>query len=332
MSRVAVIGAGISGIACAQELINAGHEVVVFDRGIRLGGRLAAQTLRTADEFNGRIVDVGASYPTARDPEFIKVMNSWIERGLAREWTDTFHVGIPTGLGAAKQGPMRYCAPKGLRSLVEDLADQLPAESVTFNNPHDVESVLRTDNGAAVDGATFDAVVLAMPDPQAKRLLDPSFKESHIALRGIAWEAVLSFVGLYDKRTWPDIDGVFVNESTAITWIADDGKRRGDNAPVLVAHSNGLLAQNHLENPETARPAIESALKGVLGIKAVPRFAQIKRWTYARPLAARPESFHFDGVVGLCGDAWHGGPRIETAWLSGRALGNAMGKALRSGQ
>ena len=41
-----MIGGGISGIACATALADAGLSVDVLDRGHRLGGRLATQTLR----------------------------------------------------------------------------------------------------------------------------------------------------------------------------------------------------------------------------------------------------------------------------------------------
>lgn len=335
MSRIAVIGAGISGIACATELANAGHKVVVLDRGVRLGGRMATQSLRLEGKWQGHLIDVGASYPTTSNSDFSKLMKSWAKKGLAHEWTDTFHVANGTSLGAAKTGPMRWAAQAGLRALVEDLADQLPSELVELSHPVDIESVAPTDKGVAIDGNNFDAVALAMPDPQAKRLLDAAFKSSHNALRGVAWEAVLVLAAAYEKRSWKDIDGVFVNDSAELTFIADDGRRRGDNAPVLVAHSTGMLAQSHLENSDAAGPAMLKAMHAVMGVKAEPAWTTVKRWTYARPLAVRSEAFHFDPAtgVGLCGDAWGGGeagPRIENAWLSGRALGAHMAQAVAS--
>src|SRR5919202_1202682 len=84
-------------------------------------------------------------------------------RGLAREWTDTFAVLHPDGTPAGTaRGPVRWAAPGGLRSLVEDLAAGLDVTS-----EREVEQV---DAGAAwraVDGEPAAAVVLAMPQPQA---------------------------------------------------------------------------------------------------------------------------------------------------------------------
>jgi len=38
--RVAVIGSGPSGLACADQLNKAGHQVTVYDRNDRMGGLL----------------------------------------------------------------------------------------------------------------------------------------------------------------------------------------------------------------------------------------------------------------------------------------------------
>jgi renalase len=333
MARIAVIGAGISGVACAKELASAGHRVNLLDRGLRIGGRMAMTTLRAPVEPTGHIVDIGAAYATASDPDFQALMNSWIERGLAREWTDAFHVSTPAGIGEIKTGPMRYATTGGLRSLVEDLADSLP-DNVRLSHPTDVAHITKSDSGIVVDENAFDAAVLAMPDQQARRLLDPAFAATITALRGIAWESVLSTTLVYSKRTWAEFDGLFVNESPDLTWIADDGRRRGDDAPVLVAHSTGELARQHLETPERALPRMRGAVEEILGVSAEPVWSQIKRWTHARPLVAREAPFHLDPgtKIGVCGDAWHGspsgGPRIEAAWLSGRALGRALAELL----
>lgn len=315
---VAVVGAGIAGCACAAVLIGAGVDVTVLDRGRAAGGRMSSRTL------HGRPVDLGASYLTARDPRFQAVLDAWVDRGVARPWTDRFPVLSPAGLGAPKPGPMRYGAPAGLRSLVEDLAGPLQVRQqaqVTAVGPGPV---------VHVDGEPprpYDAVVLAMPDPQALAVLDIGHTEARAAVAAREWLPVLALAAGFDARGW-DLDGAFVHDDPVLEWVADDGTRRGDGAPVLVAHSTSAFAAAHLQDPAAAETAMVAALTGLLALPA-PTWAQVQRWTYAKPAGPRDEPFHLGPEVGLCGDGW-GASKVEAAWLSGTALGEALSARLQN--
>ena len=312
---VAVVGAGIAGAACARALRTAGVDVEVLDRGRAAGGRLASRTLA------GRRVDLGASYCTATDARFVAVVDDWLRRGVARPWTDTFHVAGPDGLREPKTGPLRYGAPGGLRSLGEDLLTGTPVRLGT--------TVTTVGPGPTVDGRAHAAVVVAMPDPQAARLLDPSLAEETAAVADRAWEPVLALAAGWDERAWdPDFDGCFVDGSDVLGWVADDGRRRGDGAPVLVAHSTSPFAARHLDDPDAAAGPMTQAVRAVLCVDAAPAWTSVQRWSFARPAAPREAPFHLGPArVGLCGDGW-GSPKVETAYLSGRLLGEQLAREL----
>lgn len=308
MDPVVVVGAGISGVAAARALTDAGLDVVVLDRGRRVGGRMASR--RT----DGRMVDTGASYFTVSDDRFRGVVERWREGHLAREWTDTFSVSDDGDL-SPKSGPVRWAAPGGLRSLVEDLASGLDVRETT------VEHVT---TGPSVDGLAAAAVVLAMPDPQAARLLDPAYAAVRAALTD-PFEPVLALTATWPERTWPDVDGAFVSDDPVISWVADDGRRRGDGAPVLVTHSTPDFAAEHLAAPQEAAGPMSAALRDALGIATEPTSTHVHRWTFGKPSGKREEPFFLDdALVGVCGDAWSDKPRVESAYLSGRALGEAL--------
>lgn len=55
--RILVIGAGISGLAAARELVAQGHEVIVFEGRDRIGGRLWTST-----KWRELPLDLGASW------------------------------------------------------------------------------------------------------------------------------------------------------------------------------------------------------------------------------------------------------------------------------
>ena len=290
-----MVGAGIAGLSCARALTDGGARVRVVERGRVVGGRLASK------RYDGRYADIGAAYVVGDDPDFTAQLAAWEARGLARRWTDTLRV-YPGG--DAKTGPMRWAAPGGLRSLATDLADGL-----------DVRLATTLD---AVPGDA-DAVVLAMPGPQALRLDPPPGIAA--AARAQTWRPVIAAVLTYPSREWGDLRGAFVNDHPTLATVCDDGDRRGDGAPVLVAHSTAELAARHLANPEAAGPVLAEAAGQVLGLTAKPA-VHVHRWTYAQPEAGET-AYAVDGRVWLCGDAF-GRPRVETAWLSGRAVARAL--------
>ncbi|MET8309971.1 FAD-dependent oxidoreductase [Micromonospora sp. NPDC005173] len=309
-SGVVVVGAGIAGVACAVELAAAGVPVQVRERGHVCGGRMASK------RFEGRPADIGAAYFTADDPGFAAVVERWRATGLVREWTDTFQAYDRDGRHDVP-GPMRFAAPRGLRSLVEHLAGAVP---VTVDR-----LVLTVEPGPVVDGHPCAAVALAMPGPQAALLLDPDLADATRAVQAQRWSPSLAAVLRFPSRRWPDFRGAFVNDHPVLKLVCDDGDRRGDGGPVLVAHTVPEFAAGHLAQPTGAGPAIEQAVRDLLGLPEAAADVLVHRWTYAQPTAGADGNTHHldaDGI-GLAGDAF-GKPRVQSAWRSGRDLGRAL--------
>ena len=307
---VVVVGAGIAGVSCARVLAAAGVAVELRERAFVPGGRMASRTLR------GRRVDLGASYLTCRTQEFGEVVADWTDRGLARPWADRFAVRYSHGWGWSSIGPVRYGSAGGLRSLVEDLAAGLTVRTST--------EVSDIGPGPTVDGDPAAAVVLAMPDPQASDLLAEELVDEVAAVADRDFRPALALAAGWPERVWRDVNGVFVRDDPVITRVADDGRRRGDGAPVLVAHTLAEFAEPYLDAPQEATEAVLDGMLRVMEIEQRPEWVHLHRWSLATPADARDEPFHLgDARVGLCGDSW-GPPRVETAWLSGRALGLAL--------
>ena len=329
MTTALVVGAGISGLACAASLHAAGIDVAVAERGRAVGGRMASRRLRdTGSACDGRTVDIGASYFTASTPMYQDVVQDWIDRDLARAWTDTFHVADSDGVLGVRTGPMRYAANAGLRSLLHDLASRLPQVSVQC----EVSSVRSDPGGLVVDERVVDAVALCMPNAQAHRIIDASVMTAEVesALTAVTYEPVIAVTLVFAQQCWNDFDGMFINDDPVLTWVANDGSRRGDGAPVLVAHVNPVLAAHHLHDAPSVVPLVIATVSRIMSLGQLPVWTDAQRWTYAKPLAAHREAFHLqaDSMLGLAGDAWADGPRVETAWLSGHLLGEQMAHLL----
>ncbi|MGQ7295681.1 NAD(P)/FAD-dependent oxidoreductase [Quadrisphaera sp. KR29] len=335
--RATVVGAGISGVACAQALAAAGVAVRVLDRGRRTGGRLGTRRVELADG-SLHVVDTGAAYFTVSDEDFAALVSAWSTEGLARPWTDTLSLLGPDGPRGSTTGPQRWSAPGSLRGLVEHLARGLEVTS-----QHAVRSVGVVDGLPSVDGEGVDAVVLAMPDPQAGRLLDVAASPGLASARRVLsrpWNAVTTVYASWDEAWWPSLDAGFVADDDLVSLLADDGSRRGDGAPVLVAHSTPEAARGALGDPDSLVAPVLARLPHLLGADPAavpaPRTAAAHRWSFASPEQAHDQPHLLTavagGLLGVCGDGWaatpSGKPRVEQAWRSGRDLGRELAERL----
>ena len=171
--HIAVVGAGIAGIACARTLMQAGHQVTVFEKSRGAGGRMA--TRRT--EFGS--FDHGTQYFTVRDPRFVKVLES--VQGLVRPWSANT-VRILDGAGrvvAASLPPKEshWVASPGMNALVRhwaqpiQAAEQLLLETqvvrIERDKLHPERWQLQTEGPESSHHvySGFDQVVLAVPSP-----------------------------------------------------------------------------------------------------------------------------------------------------------------------
>lgn len=301
-----VVGAGITGISCARVLQQHGIAFRVVNKGRKIGGRVASRMVRdSGTPFDGRVFDTGASYFTVSDPTFRAEVDEMRKRGIVSEWTDSFHFADSSGILGVKVGPMRYRAPAGIRSVVEHLAAGI---EVTEG---EIESLEGID----------ERIALCMPIPQAQRIYPDAS-----SINPCTWEPVISVSMLFDQQYWHDFDGIFINNDFELTWIANDGSRRGDGAPALVAHVQPVLSSRHLADPQSIIPFAVSAVQRILGFSEFPTWTAAHRWTYAKPVEGTTTSeplFHF-GEVSLAGDSFSDRPRVEAGWISGAALGNAL--------
>lgn len=308
--RVAIVGAGMAGLACAETLIVGGAKVTLFDKGRGPGGRMSSRSLDT--ESGEAVFDHGAQYLTARDPDFAAVVEAWRARGLVAPWPaagpDAF-VGTP-----AMNAPLKVMA----ASL--DVRWNVRVESLTRT----ADGWRCLGEGIAVD-PLFSAVVVAIPAEQAGALLAPfdaGMAEAAAAARAApCWTVMAAFAAPLA------IEADTLKETGPIGWAARNSAKPGRMGPeswVIQAGPDWSIA--HLEDDaEQVTADLLAALTQAAGC-ALPRVlaATAHRWRFARYGEGRGAPiWRGDIGLGLCGD-WLLGPRVEYAWVSGHRLARTM--------
>lgn len=357
LRRVAVVGAGMAGLACAAALHAAGLNVTVFDKGRRAGGRMATRRVDgMALGVHGISFDHGASNANAHDPEFAAVLAKMEASGDAAPWPSAgpgCWSGIPgmsalgrhmERLGVGRVHNLRQATfltrlSSGWMVRHRDADPSRPHHTVAARSGNYVEAIQRSyreadtaaprpiliaDEGGDVAGP-FDAVLLALPAPQAAALLHavPHRFAAEADRAGMSprWTLMLAFAAASDG---PDL----LLPGGALSFIKRDSSQPGRAAvpECWVAHAGPDWSRVHLEDDAAAvQAALVQEFAAATGISQAPLYAAVHRWRYAlteSPLGVLA-LWDPDAGLGVCGD-WCLGARVEDAFTSGRALAGML--------
>ncbi len=321
---IAVVGAGLAGLSCAQALLQAGHTVHVFDKSRGPSGRMST---RRAEDNNGPWqCDHGAQYFTARDSQFRAEVARWQQAGVAALWNArlaSFDGNAWTTPATPLErfvGTPRMTLPAAW--LVQHLGAPALAQWQTT-----VQRLDHTEGGWAITSAEhglhsprYSAVLLAVPAPQAVPLLAPvapagAALAASARMRG-SWAVMLRYASPV-ALPW---EGAFINTGP-LRWVARDSSKPGRTGQeTWLLHASAEWSEAHIEDSAEAVTAALLAAFAALG-GPTPLAATAHRWRYADTEPALTQGSWWDPKMrlGLCGDWLHGG-KVEGAWLSGRAL------------
>lgn len=313
---IAVVGAGLAGIACARRLSEAGLQVRVFESQRAPGGRLATR------QFSVASFDHGAQYLTATDAKFRALLESAQAAGAATVWRPDWPGG--------ERGRELWVGQPGMNSLPRFLAQDLDVEygARILRLEHDRGGwALMDDRGFA--HTDFSAVVLAIPAPAAAALaVTCTTLASRVKMIPMApcWATLVAFESPLDGV--PDAG---FPEDPQLGWFARNGSKPGREAPdSWVLHATADWSRVAFDQPvQNVQRALLDRFSERIG-RALPRarLSDAHRWRHARVEIPLEEPFllDLDTAIGFCGD-WCLGARAESAWLSGHALGAALSEA-----
>ena len=311
--RIAVIGAGIAGLATARALTDCGHAVVVFEKGNGPGGRVATRQVRHLEMPRGLAgatlaFDHGAQYFTVRDPRFAAVVLAWERERVVAKWTGRIVSFDGEGWEDVEEGTDRWVGTPGMSAIAEAMARDL---NITYGQR--VESL-----DPILD--TLDRVIVAIPSAQAAPLV-ASVPALAGRVRAVAMQPCWAVMAAFEERVAARFDAAFVNGS-ALGWIARNTSKpkRDWKVDAWVLHATNAWTQAHLDDdPEHVGSFLMEAFEDLVRA-GLPRafYAIVHRWRHANPDPPLAVGAIHDAEsrITLCGD-WCAGARIEDAFLSG---------------
>ncbi|MEM9425697.1 MAG: FAD-dependent oxidoreductase [Pseudomonadota bacterium] len=304
--RVAIIGAGMAGLACARGLADHGVTPVLFDKGRGLGGRLSTR------RAEGVQFDHGAQYLTAETDGFQAMLDEAEGAGAVARW--------PSGDGSG------YVGVPGMTGLAKHLA-----KGLNVRQSIRVTGVSQSDAGwqvAWAGGAEgFDRVVLTVPAPQAMELLagQNMFVD---AIKAVRMDPCLALMFALPEGVTVDFD-TMQDPKGPISWIArDSSKPRRPDATCLVAHASADFSRKHLERHMVEVADLMLPLVARMLCRELPPnlpYLAAHRWRYALVAVPVGQPFLANETATLyAGGDWCLGARAEDAWTSGSAIADCL--------
>ena len=316
-ARVVVVGAGLSGLSAARRLGDRGIPVLVLERSLGPGGRLATRRIGPAT------LDHGAQFFTVRTDEFGAKVGDWLGRGIAREWNRGF---------GTSDGHPRYVASAGMNTLAKDLADGTDiifgalAFRVTLDttDPHPIGVV--TDDGVL---RRADAAIITCPLPQAYSLVLTAGVDVTDGPFHAEYDRTLALLARTDRPVDLGAAGGLQQADDVFSFIGDNAHKGVSAVPALTFHARPDWSEAHwdLDRATTHEALLEATRSWLAGASVLE--SQVKRWRFATPQRVWPERCWSaaDGRLVVAGDAF-AGPRIEAAYLSGLAAADAVTAAI----
>lgn len=314
--KVAVVGAGISGLACARLLAQAGIRVTVFEKAKRVGGRAATR------QIGSYIFDSGATSITPRgrtlEPVMMEQLSTEglirIERPIYTAVYGRIEPGDPM-----KNRIARYVYDKGINVLAQRLAEGLDVRLATpidkIEQPH--------DGGVALGGEVYDRAVLAVPMPTAQKLLQMA-RDPRLVTASVYRPCISVMLGFAVPFESPYHAILEPEQTHPLTWLSIETMKSPGRAPeghtAMVAQMGPAYSRrNEKTEDERLIRDVLIDIRRLLGPKfETPDVSAVKRWRFSQP----ESTIAFSALnppgrpIIVAGDGTTGG-RIELAYEAG---------------
>ena len=314
---VAIIGAGVAGIFCANLLKNSGFDPIIIEKSKSLGGRLATRKTDCGASF-----DHGVQFFTARSKNFKLQLENSLSAGSIGSWS-------PKLLDdETKEKRTRFVGVSPMNEFVRPLCN-----NIQINFSEEVRSVVRVENEwnirtvSDTNGTLYQNVICTVPGPQVSSFL---FSEEKL-VREISdveiapcWTLLLAF----DSPLKLNFDA-WNSDIENIVWIARNSSKpkRDETKECWVVHASPKWSKSFLEiKNDQATQLLLGELRSIFGSSfSNASYKASHRWRYARTIRPLMKTYLCSADKSLfIGGDWCLGARVENAYESGFAIAQAF--------
>jgi hypothetical protein len=315
--RVAVIGAGISGLSCARELLVRGYEPVVFEASGRLGGRCSSLSTRIGWFDDGAQVISGptrlAAYAAQR-PGMLAALHPWTQTVGP---SDTEHLAKASGAEegeALEDTLLELMGTVGVPSMAALAGEIAQPLDVRLNTP--IAQVMRRGENWVLrhEGTDIDedflALVLAIPAPIALPLAAESRRLS-AALGAVRyhnrWVLLLGSARAVGLPSHQAFQGGPIERIAAMH--SKPGRPSALPQRWFVEANERWSHEHRFDDPETVAELLHDNFQACARRAVTPSFLLAHQWhhAYAELPAAPAEQtkcwWDDELQMGVCGDS-----------------------------
>lgn len=301
--RIAIVGAGVAGLAAAWRLRDAPVQVEVFEKSRGVSGRAASRSR------HGARFDFGANYFKLESPGQERLVlgelpQDDLVRIAAEVWTFDARGKIEPG-DPVQNREARWTYGGGISTLGKLLAAAAQCAvhrqcRITGLQRQGGRWALTSEPAGETRGKLFDAVLLTVPGPQAMTLLagsalgEASADDFVRALAQARYHGQLCFaLGFREPVQRPQNCFALINRDRAhdIAWLSfenDKPRRELGGHTVMMVQMSPDWSARHLEQAPAGlvEYAAESALAVLAQPPRRPDWFDSHRWAYAHPWQA----------------------------------------------
>tara|TARA_B110000014_G_scaffold192568_1_gene141402 strand:+ start:62 stop:997 length:936 start_codon:yes stop_codon:yes gene_type:complete len=301
--KIIILGAGMSGIACALSLYK-NFDVQIYEKSRGMGGRLCAKRLPQG------VFHFGAQFCTANTTAFHNFLN---DSNAINFLGSSFDLDTGSNIETKNY----FVGGDGMHSLLKKYDEVL---NIHYNHKAiDLDEKRKLISFNSGQKISYDILISSLPLPQAREIFQTEIE--HDAIFSPCLSVGMSINGnhFYEHNAYKNIN-------KDVAWLGSSCFYNSKNKETWVLQFSPKASLAMMDNSDfTIQASAENSLKNIVNGDYEIIHSGIFRWKYAlcnRSNLKNKFTFISDDSFAI-GD-WNISPRVESAYISGSALGKYL--------